>query len=88
MHPETLRKELELAIEDMAREDGTQLTLSQNVLALAREAWLVASLQYGRSRSSWAILLTALSTEQSLRIVVRAIAPSLREIDLKASRTN
>ncbi len=82
--PVNLRKELELAIEDLAREDGAQLALSQNVLALAREAWLVASLQYGRSRVELGDLLVALSTDQSLRIVARAIAPSLREIDLKS----
>ncbi len=83
VHPETLRQELSLAIADMAREDGTQLTLSQNVLALAREAWLSASLQYGRTQVMLGDLLTALSTEQSLRIVARSIAPSLRDIDLK-----
>jgi len=83
-NPVNLRKELELAIEDLAREDGAQLALSQNVLALAREAWLVASLQYGRSRVELGDLLVALSTDQSLRIVTRAIAPSLRDIDLKA----
>ncbi|MGH6858731.1 MAG: type VI secretion system ATPase TssH [Phyllobacterium sp.] len=82
--PEALRQELNLAIADMAREDGKQLTLSQNVLTLAREAWLGASLQYGRNRVVLGDLLTALSMEQSVRIVARSIAPSLRDIDLKA----
>jgi type VI secretion system protein VasG len=84
VRPETLRRELGLAIADMAREDGTQLTLSQNVLTLAREAWLIASLQYGRMQVMLGDLLTALSTDQSLRIVARSIAPSLRDIDLKS----
>jgi type VI secretion system protein VasG len=80
---EVLRRELDLAIEDVAREDGASLTLSQNLLTLAREAWIVASLQYGRSTVRTADLLVALSTEQSLRIAARGIAPSLRGIDLK-----
>jgi type VI secretion system protein VasG len=82
--PEALRQELGLAIADMAREDGTQLTLSQNVLTLAREAWLIASLQYGRTQVMLGDLLMALSTEQSVRIVARSIAPSLRDINLKS----
>ena len=47
---EALRRELDLAIADLSRDSQAQLTLSQNVLALAREAWLVASLQFGRNR--------------------------------------
>ena len=81
---ETLRRELDVAIADLSRDSQAQLTLSPNVLALAREAWLVASLHYGRSRVHLGDLLTALSSEPSLRIVARAIAPSLRDIDLKA----
>ncbi|MFC2250035.1 type VI secretion system ATPase TssH [Labrys portucalensis] len=81
---DALRRELDLAIADLSRDSQAQLTLSQNVLALAREAWLVASLQFGRSRVEFGDLLVALATEQSLRIVARATAPSLRDIDLKA----
>ncbi|OCC04173.1 ClpV1 family T6SS ATPase [Labrys sp. WJW] len=81
---EALRRELDLAIADLSRDSQAQLTLSQNVLALAREAWLVASLQFGRNRVEFGDLLVALATEQSLRIVARATAPSLRDIDLKA----
>ncbi|MEW9306324.1 type VI secretion system ATPase TssH [Labrys neptuniae] len=81
---EALRRELDLAIADLSRDSQAQLTLSQNVLALAREAWLVASLQFGRNSVEFGDLLVALATEQSLRIVARATAPSLRDIDLKA----
>ncbi|MDZ5449883.1 type VI secretion system ATPase TssH [Labrys sp. ZIDIC5] len=81
---EALRRELDLAIADLSRDSQAQLTLSQNVLTLAREAWLVASLQFGRNRVEFGDLLVALATEQNLRIVARATAPSLRDIDLKA----
>jgi type VI secretion system protein VasG len=79
-----LRQELDAAIEDVRRDGSASLSLSQNLLTLAREAWIVASLQYGRQSVALADLLVALTSEQSLRIVVRAIVPSLREIDAKA----
>ena len=79
-----LRRELDLSLADMARADGAQLVLSQNLLTLAREAWLVASLQYGRNRIELGDLLVALSSDQSLRIVARAVAPCLRDLDMRA----
>ena len=78
---EALRTELDAAIADIRREDGASLVLSQNVLSLAREAWLVASLQFGRTTVTLADLLAALTTDQALRVVARGIAPSLRGLD-------
>ncbi|MBW6425284.1 type VI secretion system ATPase TssH [Rhizobium sp. XQZ8] len=78
---EALRTELDAAIADIRREDGASLVLSQNVLSLAREAWVVASLQFGRNAVSLADLLAALTTDQALRVVVRGIAPSMRGLD-------
>ncbi|WP_306867725.1 type VI secretion system ATPase TssH [Neorhizobium galegae] len=78
---ETLRTELDAAIADIRREDGASLVLSQNLLSLAREAWLVASLQYGRSTITLADLLAGLTADQALRAVVRGIAPSMRSLD-------
>jgi type VI secretion system protein VasG len=79
-----LRTELDSAIADLPRGDGAALVLSQNLLALMREAWLVASLQCGRSSITVADLLTALSDDQSLRIMARGMAPSLRSLDRNA----
>ncbi|GAC1043781.1 type VI secretion system ATPase TssH [Rhizobium sp. No.120] len=79
-----LRTELDSAIADLPRGDGAALVLSQNLLALMREAWLVASLQCGRSSITFADLLTALSDDQSLRIMARGMAPSLRSLDRNA----
>jgi type VI secretion system protein VasG len=81
---EALRNELDAAISDMPREGGGALVLSPNLLALLREAWLVASLRCGRSRVILADVLTALVSDQSLRIVSRGIAPSLRNLDRTA----
>ncbi|WP_349959883.1 type VI secretion system ATPase TssH [Rhizobium sp. ZPR3] len=80
----TLRTELDSAIADLPRGDGAALVLSQNLLALMREAWLVSSLQCGRNSITLADLLTALSDDQSLRIMARGMAPSLRSIDRTA----
>ncbi|MGY5803969.1 type VI secretion system ATPase TssH [Rhizobium sp. LEGMi12c] len=77
----TLRTELDSAIADLPRGDGATLVLSQNLLALMREAWLVASLQCGRDSITLADLLTALTDDQSLRIMARGMAPSLRSLD-------
>lgn len=88
---ETLSGELDAAIADLSRDRQATLSLSQNVLSLAREAWLVASLQHGRRAVGLGDLLTALNSEQSLRIMTRAIAPSLRAIDpaaLEAEQSN
>ncbi|WP_064696844.1 type VI secretion system ATPase TssH [Rhizobium aegyptiacum] len=78
---ETLRTELDAAIADIPREDGASLALSANLLALAREAWLVASLQCGRQVVLFADLLSALLSDPALRAVVRGIAPSIRNVD-------
>lgn len=78
---ETLRCELDLSIADIRREDGASLALSTNLLTLAREAWLSASLQSGRTTVSMADLLQALNSEQSLRVMARGMAPSLRGLN-------
>ncbi len=81
---EALRTELDSAIAELPRGDGAALVLSQNLLALMREAWLVASLQCGRNSITLADLLTALTDDQSLRIMARGMAPSLRNLDRNA----
>jgi type VI secretion system protein VasG len=83
-----LRLELDAAISAVPVAGQTDLSLSQNVLSAAREAWLIASLQYGRQHVTFGDLLIALSTVQSLRLVVRAVAPTLREVDLAAIEAN
>lgn len=78
---EALRTELDASIADIRREDGAALALSQNLLSVAREAWLSASLQSGRSTVILADLLSALNADQSLRVAARGIAPSLRSLN-------
>lgn len=77
----TLRQELDVAVADIARDPGSALSLSQNLLLLGREAWLVASLQWGRDVVTLPDVLSALIDDQSLRAIVRGVAPSLRGLD-------
>jgi type VI secretion system protein VasG len=81
---EALRGELESAIADLPRDGSSTLVLSQNLLSLMREAWLIASLQCGRNSIILTDLLTALTDDQSLRIMARGMAPSLRNLDRNA----
>ncbi|WP_245449097.1 Clp protease N-terminal domain-containing protein [Rhizobium leguminosarum] len=78
---EMLRTELDAAIADIPREAGAALALSANLLALGRESFLVASLQCGRNVVLLADLLAALTGDSALRVVVRGIAPSIRNLD-------
>jgi len=78
---EMLRTELDAAIADISREAGAALALSPNLLALGRESFLVASLQCGRNVVLLADLLAALTGDSALRVVVRGIAPSIRNLD-------
>ncbi|WP_205909043.1 type VI secretion system ATPase TssH [Neorhizobium lilium] len=78
---EALRTELDATISDIRREDGASLVLSQNLLSLAREAWLGASLQYGRNSVVLADLLNVLTSDQALRPIARGVAPSLLRLD-------
>ncbi len=79
-----LHAEIDRALDDAAIGDGEALSLSQNVLTAGREAWLLASLQDGRSHISLIHLLLALDEETSLRSLVRAAFPSLKLMDRAA----
>lgn len=86
-----LHAELNEAIHGLPLQEGSTLTLSQNLLALMREAWAVASLQFGRSRVSIWDVFIALTTEASLKIIARGVSPSLRNIsqlDLQERASN
>ncbi|MET0173293.1 MAG: type VI secretion system ATPase TssH [Agrobacterium vaccinii] len=79
-----LRAQIDRALDDAAIGDGEALSLSQNVLTAGREAWLLASLQDGRSHIAVVHLLLALEEETSLRSMVRAAFPALKAMDRTA----
>ena len=76
--------EIDRSLEDAVVGNGEDLSLSQNVLAAGREAWLLASLEAGRKHVVLADLLLALDEEESLRALVRSTLPSLKSMDRNA----
>ncbi|MGN8171766.1 type VI secretion system ATPase TssH [Agrobacterium sp. 22117] len=79
-----LLAEIDRSLEDAVIGNGEDLSLSQNVLAAGREAWLLASLEAGRKHVVLADLLLALDEEESLRTLVRSTLPSLKCMDRNA----
>ncbi len=79
-----LLAEIDRSLEDAVVGNGEDLSLSQNVLAAGREAWLLASLEAGRKHVVLADLLLALDEEESLRTLVRSTLPSLKSMDRNA----
>jgi type VI secretion system protein VasG len=78
---ETLRREISQALDDISVGNPQNLSLSQNILTLGREAWVCASLQAGRSMVTLADIFSALDDEPSLRSLTRGQFPSLRLLD-------
>ncbi|MDO1583083.1 type VI secretion system ATPase TssH [Rhizobium oryzicola] len=80
---EAMRRELDASIAELGRGDGASLVLSQNVLALCREAWLLSSLQAGRNAIHLGDIVVAMLEDSTLRAYVRGTVPAL----LRADRT-
>lgn len=78
---ERLRRELDASIADAGRGDGASLVLSQNILTVCREAWLLASLESGREVVLIGDVLAALLDETSLRAYLRGTVPALLSAD-------
>ncbi|MBO9653806.1 MAG: type VI secretion system ATPase TssH [Agrobacterium tumefaciens] len=79
-----LKAEIGRSLEEAIIGDGEALSLSQNILTAAREAWVLASLEAGRDRVTLCDLLLALDEETSLRSFVRSAFPSLKAMDRAA----
>lgn len=80
--PERFEIEARRAIQDLAQGQGGTPAFSQNVIGLARESWLSASLAHDGVSIGFADLLLTLCKDPNLRVVAWAIAPSLRDINI------
>nr|WP_237072838.1 type VI secretion system ATPase TssH [Pseudaestuariivita rosea] len=80
----TAIKEAQLAIASLPRGHGSAPSMSQNIVTLAREAWLTASLRFGHGQITDETLLLTLGTESDLRSALRVAAPSLLKMNLAA----
>ncbi|MBP1853442.1 type VI secretion system ATPase TssH [Rhizobium halophytocola] len=79
--PIMLQREAERALDDGRIGSGQDLTLSPNLIALCREAWLTATLQAGRQSVTPYDLIAALDQEVALRSLVRGLFPALKSLN-------
>ncbi len=79
-----LTEEIDRALDDVPVGDTSGLALSQTILTLGREAFLLATLQSGRRKISLIDVLQALDEDPELRSIVRGVVPSLRGMDRAA----
>ena len=79
--PNSLKREAERTLDDFPIGSGQGLSLSQNLISLCREAWLVATLQAGRRSIGLFDLISALDQEASLRSLSRGLFPSLKSLN-------
>jgi type VI secretion system protein VasG len=84
--PELLAGELNRAIEKLQRGNTRTPTLSPNILALLREAWLISSLQFGSESIRSGALILALLDQDALRGSVLESLPSLIRIPRESLR--
>src|SRR6266404_831411 len=75
-----VRKELAHALDRMKTGNGRAPDLSPDIVDLAREAWSLASLEYGAPRVRSAHLLLTLLTDRSLSLQLRSASPELAKI--------
>lgn len=84
---ETVRAELTRGLDRMRRSGSGAPSLARGTLGWIEEAWLTASLRFGRDAVAPADLVLALTTSTALRAAIRDVAPSLR-IDPGAAETH
>ena len=82
--PAAAQGELRSALEGMGRGAQGAPSMSQGVVALAREAWIAASLRFSHPSVGPAVLLLTAGTDPDLRAALRRGAPSLLRLNLAA----
>jgi type VI secretion system protein VasG len=78
--PGRVRKELAQALDKMKTGNGRAPDLSPDIVDLAREAWSLASLEYGAPRVRSAHLLLALVSDRALSMQLRSASAELAKI--------
>ncbi|HEY8503108.1 MAG TPA: type VI secretion system ATPase TssH [Gemmataceae bacterium] len=80
VEPARARQEINQALEKMKTGNGRPPDLSFDILDLIREAWVLASLEYGANRVRSAHLLAAMTGDRNFEMRLRTFAPSLGKI--------
>ena len=78
----TTASELTRAVDGFKTGNGRAPTLSPSIVDLVREAWLVASVEYGEHAVRTSHLLIAALSEEKLRRSLLSSAPSLSALDV------
>ena len=81
-----VRKELAQALDKMKTGNGRAPDLSPDIVDLAREAWSLASLEYGAPRVRSAHLLLALVSDRALSMQLRSASAELAKIPAEKFR--
>lgn len=79
-----LEAELTKATDRLKTGNSSQPLLSQHVVDLAREAWLLGSINYGAPRTRTGHLVMALLGDGSLGQLARGLSPELQKISAEA----
>src|SRR5262245_2722212 len=75
------KRELNAALNQFKTGNGRGPDLSPEILDAIREAWVLASLEYGANRVRSAHLLTAILNDRTLGMRLRAAAPELAKLN-------
>src|SRR5262249_34278387 len=76
-----VKRELNVALDQFKTGNGRGPDLSFEILDAIREAWVLASLEYGANRVRSAHLLTAILNDRSLGTRIKAAAPELNKLN-------
>ena len=83
--PAAAAAELRTALEAAPRGgEGGAPSMGPGVIALAREAWIAASLRFSHAAVGPAVLLLTAGSDPDLRAALRRAAPSLLALNLSA----
>lgn len=84
--PSRLKKDLTRCVDRLKTGNSRQPGLSPDTVLLAREAWLVASLDFGQSLTRSGHLLLALLSDETLSRLARECSDELAKISVEALR--
>lgn len=79
-----LNADLTKAADRLKTGNASQPVLSQHVVDLAREGWLLGSINYGAARTRTGHLIMALLGDSSLSQLARGLSPELQKISAEA----
>jgi type VI secretion system protein VasG len=87
INPQAARAEVERAVHFADRSGSGAPAMGQPLVALAREAWIAASLRFSHAKITLPLLLLTLASDGELRSALRRVAPSMLGINLSQLET-